>query len=61
MTREQDERLTAAVEKLADAHARIADVLEDEVKIGGALDGVRHIAQAINALATEVSAIPGGK
>lgn len=50
--------IALALGRLASAHERIAAVLEDEAKIGGALDAVRHVAQAINGLANEVGAFP---
>jgi hypothetical protein len=60
MTHEAGMKIVAAIERLAVAQERIATVLEDEAKIGGAFDGIRGVSRAINALAVEVSALPGG-
>ncbi len=61
LTRGDTERLILALEKLADAQTRIAEVLTDESKIGGSFDALCRTATAIAALAVEVSALPGGK
>ena len=55
MTHEAGMKIAAAIERLAVAQEKIAAVLQDEAKIGGALWAVSGIAPAINALATELS------
>lgn len=50
--------IALALGRLASAHERIAAVLEDEAKIGGALDAFRGISLAIQGLAAEVGGLP---
>jgi hypothetical protein len=55
------DRIAMAQERIAVAVEQIADTVRDEAKIGGGLDAIGRVAEAIHALTLEVSAIPGAR
>lgn len=52
------QKIAAAIERLAIAHEKIAEVLKDEAKIGGALWALGQIPTALNNIALEISNDP---